>query len=130
LIAKAESNEALAGLWVSKCLLNFLLKNMLHNKVTTMNKQEYLKRLSELLKLSYQQLKDTNGRSQFGGEHIQGYMEAGLISGVVDRLELESTIDGSYKVVFGVTFKERANVMPDSEGVLDVPTWIRRGRKV
>jgi hypothetical protein len=95
-----------------------------------MNKQEYLKRLSELLKLSYQQLKETNGRSQFGGEHIQGYMEAGLISGVVNKLALESTIDGAYKAVFGVTFKERANVMPSSEDVLDVPTWIRRSGKV
>jgi hypothetical protein len=92
------------------------------------NKQDYLLRLAELLKLSYQQLKDTNGRSQFGGEHIQGYMEAGLISGVVDKLELESTIDGSYKAVFGITFKERANVMPDSGDVLDVPTWMRRGK--
>ena len=41
---------------------------------------------------------------------------------------LESTIDTSYKAVFGVTFKERANVTLDSEEVLDVPTWIRRGR--
>jgi hypothetical protein len=83
-----------------------------------------------LLQLSYKQLKDTNGRSQLGSEHIQGYMEAGLISGVVDKLELESTIDGSYKAVFGITFKERANVTPNSEYALDVPTWIRRGRKV
>lgn len=93
-----------------------------------MNKVGYLHRLSELLQLSYQQLKDTNGRSQLGSEHIQGYMEAGLISGIVTKDELESTIDTSYKAVFGITFKERANIMPDSEEVLDVPTWIRRGR--
>ena len=92
-----------------------------------MNQADYLKRLSELLKISYQQLKDTNGRSQFGSEHIQGYMEAGLISGAVTKDELESTIDLSYKAVFGITFKERANVTPDLEDVLDVPTWIRRG---
>jgi len=93
-----------------------------------MNKKNYLNRLTELLKISYQQLKDTNGRSQFGSEHIQGYMEAGLVSGVVTKNDLEITIDASYKLVFGISFKDRANIIPDSEEVLDVPTWIRRGR--
>jgi len=93
-----------------------------------LSKQEYIKRLSELLEISYQQLKDSKGRSQFGGEHIQGFMEAGLICGEVTKADLESIIDSSYKSVFGISFKDRGHASMDSPEALDVPTWIRRGQ--
>ena len=95
-----------------------------------MNKQEYVNRLSELLEMNYQQLKDTNGRSSLGGDHIQGFMEAGIITCVVSRVELEMVIDDSYKAIFGISFKDRGNVSLGMSEILDVPTWIRRGREL
>jgi hypothetical protein len=92
------------------------------------NKEEYINRLSELLETSYRQLKESKGRSQFGGEHIQGFMEAGLICGEVTKADLEAVIDSSYKTVFGISFKDRNNASMESPEALDVPTWIRRGR--
>jgi len=66
-----------------------MLEQRGRNEERFMNKAGYLQRLSELLQISYQQLKDTNGRSPFGSEHLQGYMEAGLVSGVVTKEDLE-----------------------------------------
>jgi hypothetical protein len=93
-----------------------------------MNKQDYINRLTELLKMNYQQLKDTSGRSSLGGDHIQGFMEAGLITGVVSRVELERVIDDAYMSIFGISFKDRSNASLGTPEVLDVPTWIRRNR--
>ena len=55
-------------------------------------------------------------------------MEAGLINGVVSKVELEKVIDGAYMSIFGMNFKDLSYVSLDTPEVLDVPTWIRRNR--
>lgn len=92
-----------------------------------MDSQAYRARLLVLLCESYRYYQHTKGRTITQQEYIRGFMEAGLVSGVVTREGLEAVIDEAHKSVFGVAFKERQSVSLDaSEGLLDIPTWIRR----
>lgn len=83
--------------------------------------------LRQMLENQYEEIKNESSKSLVKNERISGYMEAGLISSLVNRVELKQVINESHKKVFGLTFDERSNAEQESKDVWDVPTWIRRG---
>ena len=84
----------------------------------------YKKRLFELLKANYEQLKVTGIRKR-SDPKIEGFMEAGLCTGVVDQELLRGIINDAHLAVFDVPFAEKIRPKsPDSE-LLDIPTYIR-----
>jgi len=95
-----------------------------------LNKQAYLLHLRELLQTQYEKVKNNPNKALAKNERIEGYLEAGLISGMVNRSELKQVINDAHKAVYGVTFDERKEASLDAESLWDVPTWIRRGVEV
>lgn len=67
---------------------------------------------------------------------FEGYMDAGIEMGVVDKVGLQSFIDEKHSEVFGQTIRERGEERKRKEGLnresstyesYEVPAWIRRG---
>lgn len=83
--------------------------------------------LRELLETQYTNVKNNPSKALAKNERIEGYMEAGLISGMVARNELKQVINDAHKAVYCVTFDERQDASLDAENLWDVPTWIRKG---
>ena len=83
--------------------------------------------LRELLQTQYETVKNNPSKALAKNERIEGYLEAGLISGMVTRNELKQVINDAHKAVYGVTFDERKEASLDAENLWDVPTWVRRG---
>ncbi|MBD3822138.1 MAG: hypothetical protein IE914_07780 [Thiotrichales bacterium] len=87
----------------------------------------YRARLLGLLAESYLHYQQSQGRTAVNQDFIRGFMEAGLVAGVVTRESLENMIDEAHKSVFGISFKQRENPGLDAaEELFDIPTWIRR----
>lgn len=96
----------------------------------TLNKHAYMLHLRQLLETQYENVKDNPPKALAKNQRIEGYMEAGLISGMVTRNELKQVINDAHKTVFGVTFDERKEASLDAENLWDVPTWVRKGVEV
>ena len=86
--------------------------------------------LRELLETQYKNVKNNPSKALAKNERIEGYMEAGLISGMVARNEIQQVINDAHKAVYGVTFDERKETSLDAESLWDVPTWVRRGNEL
>lgn len=95
-----------------------------------LNKQAYMLHLRQLLESQYENTRDNSSKALSKNERIEGYMEAGMISGLVNRNELKQVINDAHKAIFGVTFDERKDASLDAENLWDVPTWIRKGVEV
>ena len=80
--------------------------------------------------MQYENIKNDSNNALAKNERIEGFMEAGLISGLVTRNDLKQVINDAHKAVYGVTFDERKETSLDAENLWDVPTWIRRGGEV
>lgn len=83
--------------------------------------------LRELLQTQYGNVNNNPSKALAKNERIEGFMEAGLISGMVTRNELKQVINDAHKAVYGVTFDERSQPHSSAEGLMDIPTWIRKG---
>lgn len=83
--------------------------------------------LRELLDTQYTNVKNNPSKALAKNERIEGYMLAGLMSGMVKRNELKQVINDAHKAVYGINFDERKETSLDAEDLWDVPAWIRRG---
>lgn len=96
-----------------------------------MSKQSYLTYLNQLLVDQYNELKDNPSKSLIKNQRISGFMEAGLVSGLVNRKEIKRVVNSSHQSVFGVSFDERTETKNNHvEDLWDIPTWIRKGVEV
>ena len=88
-----------------------------------------------LMSIYRQSLEDLTPSKQ---ERLQfeGYMDAGIEIGVVDKAGLQSFIDGKHYDMFGQTIKARGDERKRKEGLnresstyesYDAPAWIRKG---
>lgn len=89
----------------------------------------YEKRLFELLKANYEQFKTTGIRNR-SNPKIEGFMEAGLCRGIVDREKLTKIINHSHEAVFGVPFSEKIRPNELDSDLLDIPTYFRDGKYI
>lgn len=89
-----------------------------------MDLEIYKARLYELLKSSYQQVKET-GKRKTSSPKIEGFMEAGLSLGAVSQEDLRLIINNAHKEVFGVPFTEKIRPKSSDSELLDIPTYIR-----
>ncbi|WP_044412264.1 hypothetical protein [Thiomicrospira microaerophila] len=58
--------------------------------------------------------------------HIQGFMEAGLLLGSIDKPTLEQLIDLAHQEVFDCPYQARHQPKVENTSLLDIPTWLRR----
>ncbi len=67
---------------------------------------------------------------------FDGYMDAGLVTGLVTQSELQAFIDERHHSVFGMSIAERRNIRKKHHGLdfdeadystYDVPAWLRKG---
>ncbi len=89
-----------------------------------MDLEVYKSRLYQLLKNSYQQMKET-GKRKTSNPKIEGFMEAGLSLEAVSQEDLRLIIDEAHKEVFGVPFAEKIRPKSSDSELLDIPTYIR-----
>ncbi|MBE0471704.1 MAG: hypothetical protein IBX55_19615 [Methyloprofundus sp.] len=94
-----------------------------------MKHDAYLLNLRKLLVENYQTQAKTKKISPKMAYHIQGYMEAGLVSGMASKDSLEEVINQAHVQVFGIPFEERKTLEPSQTDLLDIPTWIRNRKE-
>lgn len=67
---------------------------------------------------------------------FNGYMDAGLVTGLVTKDELQALIDQRHQSMFGMTIAERRRLQKKPPGLdfdaedyafYEVPTWMRKG---
>ena len=96
-------------------------------------KTAYLKHFRKLLRKSYFVLKDLKTLPEDKKWFIEGFMEAGRILGV-EFDELKAIIDEEHFKVFEMTIEERRKTFKEKpsfdESHYDIPTWVRKGKKL
>ena len=99
----------------------------MQNPKDNTSKEFMLDRVYELLCALYEDIKQSQGNRDLGkSSHIQGYMEACLISGLITKNTIEQVINKAHLEVFGLPYENKSN--PDKEHIdwLDIPTIIRK----
>jgi hypothetical protein len=94
--------------------------------VTTDSALAYGQRLKQLLIAHYQDQRLAKKISPQKAYHIQGFMEAGLITKLVSKDALQQYIDAAHREVFGVDYNARTHPTAEQAKLLDIPTWLRR----
>jgi hypothetical protein len=97
-------------------------------------KQKYLQGFRDRLSELYLQIRDYDNRDVAMCQGIEAFMEAGILSGVVNHSELQSVIADEHMSVFGMTRQERLQMLREEAlgkgdyAFFDTPTW-QRDRK-
>lgn len=93
-----------------------------------MNNKQYKIRLKELLTVLYQNTKEHKKRTE--SPKIEGFIEAGLCSGILSRSEVEEIINLAHKDVFGFEFIDKIRPNDKDSELLDIPTYIRDRKEI
>ncbi len=101
-------------------------------EITSVFMSGFEKRLMSIYRQSLEGLTPSKqDRHQF-----EGYMDAGIEMGVVDKVSLQVFIDDKHYELFGQTIRERGEERKRKEGLniesstyesYDAPAWIRKG---
>lgn len=94
-----------------------------------MKLDDYKLRLTHLLTQNYQLIKE-GGIRKHSDPKIEGFMEAGLVLGVVSKQDLQVIINQAHLQVFNVPFAEKIRPQDKNDDLLDVPTWLRDRKSI
>lgn len=94
-------------------------------------KNLYLKNFRILMAESYLLLKESGTMPEKRTGFIEGYIDAGLLSGLVEHSEITEVIEEENYKVFGVSVGERKKLLQgkalSQEQLLEIPAYIRQG---
>lgn len=93
-----------------------------------MENTEYFKRLHILLTALYS--KSLDNKERIPSPKIEGFIEAGLCSGVATRSQIEDVIDQAHKEIYGFGFNEKIRPSDKNSEILDIPTYIRDRKEI
>ncbi|MEH6473876.1 MAG: hypothetical protein V7752_21860, partial [Halopseudomonas sp.] len=99
-------------------------------------KKRYMKAFEQRLVAFYEKCKNVGQVSEQAQRDIEIFIEAGIVSGLTDKEELQPIIENHHWAVFKKTLEQgrKDRVLNDAaEGdysKLDQPTWERQGIKI
>jgi hypothetical protein len=96
-------------------------------------KLKYIDGIKDRLRRFYSISDTKSDHRKMLSREIDGYMEAGLLTEILDKRELQSIIDEQHIAVFGITRQERRletksnlETAPDNWDIYDTPAIDRR----
>jgi len=103
---------------------------------STIHKQRYMKAFENRLVAFYEDCKNMGQFCKQTQRDIEIFIEAGIVSGLTNKEELQPIIDNHHWVVFEKTLEQgrKDRVLNDAAGgdysKLEQPTWERQGVKI
>jgi len=103
---------------------------------SAIHKQRYMKAFEQRLVAFYEKCKNVGRVSEQTQRDIEIFIEAGIVSGLTNKEELQPVIDNHHWAVFEKTLEQGRKdrvINTAAEGnysKLDQPTWERQGVKI